>query len=202
MLAIHPQKLCKEQRGMDKGGINVQRWACYLVVIYIRGLHAAPGFLENLYAVPINLAASHRQFEGFGMHTDRSTDSALRHCAPTALLVEDDAAIRCFMRAALEEHGWHVCEAGTLTYANALFHVTTPDLIVLELGLPEGGAVDFIVQVRQQSLVPVIVLAARVEESDKAGALAAGADDYLTKLFGVGERFNAALRRLRPVQKQ
>lgn len=117
---------------------------------------------------------------------------------PTALLVEDDRAIRCFVRAALEEDGWQVREASTLAHAHAATGGNVPDLIVLDLGMPDGDGVDFIMQVRRRSSVPIIVLAARVEDSEKIRALMAGANDYLTKLFGVGERFNAALRRLRP----
>lgn len=117
---------------------------------------------------------------------------------PTALLVEDDSTIRCFVRAALEKDGWQVHEAATLAHADAATEAQVPDLIVLELGMPEGDGVDFIRRVRQRSNVPIIVLTARVEDSEKIRALMAGANDYLTKLFGIGERFNAALRRLRP----
>lgn len=117
---------------------------------------------------------------------------------PTALLVEDDAAIRFFVRGALEEDGWQVREAATLAHAHADTAALVPDLIVLDLGMPDGDGVDFIRWVRQLSTVPIIVLAARVEDSEKKRALLAGANDYLTKLFGIGERLNAALRLFRP----
>lgn len=117
---------------------------------------------------------------------------------PTALLVEDDSAIRCFVRVALEEDRWNVREAATLAHACAATELHIPDLIVLDLGMPDGDGVAFITRVRQRSSVPIIILAARVEDSEKIRALNAGANDYLTKLFGIGARFNAALRRLRP----
>lgn len=117
---------------------------------------------------------------------------------PTALLVEDDHEIRRFVRAALEHDGWQVREAASLARARIDAWSGQPDRIVLDLGLPGGGGVDYIVQVRQRSRVPIIVLAARVDDSEKMRALNAGADDYLSKLFGIGARFNAALRRLRP----
>jgi two-component system KDP operon response regulator KdpE len=121
---------------------------------------------------------------------------------PTALLVEDDHEIRRFVRAALVHDGWQVREAASLARARIDTWSGQPDLIVLDLGMPEGGAVDFIVQVRQRSHVPVIVLAARVDDSEKMRALNAGADEYMSKLFGIGARLNAALRRLRPRPQQ
>jgi two-component system KDP operon response regulator KdpE len=118
--------------------------------------------------------------------------------APTALLVEDEPQIRRFVRAALEEEGWQVFEAATL--ARGLIDAGTrrPDLIVLDLGLPDGDGVDFIADIRKWSNVPIIVLSARTRESEKIRALDVGADDYLTKPFGVGElqaRVRATLRR-------
>ena len=121
---------------------------------------------------------------------------------PMALLVEDDVEIRRFVRAALEDDGWQVREAATLAHALAGTRDRAPDLIVLDLGMPDGDGVDFIKQVRQCSPVPVIVLTARVDDSETMRAMRAGADDYLTKLFGIGARFNAALRRLRPQPPQ
>ena len=118
----------------------------------------------------------------------------------TALLVEDEPQIRRFVRAALEEEGWQVFEAATLHRGLIDAGTRTPDLIVLDLGLPDGDGIDFIVDIRKWSMVPIIVLSARVQESEKIRALDVGADDYLTKPFGVGElqaRVRATLRRQR-----
>jgi two-component system KDP operon response regulator KdpE len=120
--------------------------------------------------------------------------------ALTALLVEDEPQIRRFVRAALEEQGWQVFEAITLQRGLIDAGTRTPDLIVLDLGLPDGDGIDFIADIRKWSPVPIIVLSARVQESEKIRALDAGADDYLTKPFGVGElqaRVRATLRRQR-----
>jgi len=120
--------------------------------------------------------------------------------APTALLVEDEPQIRRFVRAALEEEGWQVFEAGGLQRGLIDAGTRKPDLIVLDLGLPDGDGIDFVADLRKWSSVPVIVLSARVNEADKIRALDAGADDYLSKPFGVGEllaRVRATLRRQR-----
>ncbi|MYN43801.1 two-component system response regulator KdpE [Pseudoduganella sp. FT93W] len=120
--------------------------------------------------------------------------------SPTALLVEDEPQIRRFVRAALEEEGWQVHEAASLQRGLIDAGTRKPDLIVLDLGLPDGDGNSFISDVRKWSQVPIIVLSARVSEGDKIAALDAGADDYLTKPFGVGEllaRVRATLRRQR-----
>lgn len=116
----------------------------------------------------------------------------------TVLVVEDEKQIRRFVRAALEEEDCCVVEAETS--ARGLFEAgrQKPDLIVLDLGLPDGNGVDFIRELRAWSDVPVLVLSARSHERDKIEALDVGADDYLTKPFGVGElraRARALLRR-------
>lgn len=119
---------------------------------------------------------------------------------PTALLVEDEPQIRRFVRAALEEAGWQVFEAATLQRGLIDAGTRKPDLVVLDLGLPDGDGIDFIIDLRKWSSVPVVVLSARVNEADKIRALDAGADDYLSKPFGVGEllaRVRATLRRQR-----
>ncbi len=118
---------------------------------------------------------------------------------PVAILVEDERQIRRFVRTALEAEGWHVAEAETLRQGLTDAGTRKPDLIILDLGLPDGDGIEFIRDVRGWSQVPIIVLSARVSEQDKIEALDAGADDYLTKPFGVGEllaRVRAASRRL------
>jgi two-component system, OmpR family, KDP operon response regulator KdpE len=119
---------------------------------------------------------------------------------PVALIVEDEPQIRRFVRGALEAEGWQVHEAGTQQRGLIEAGTRKPDLIVLDLGLPDGDGIDLIRDVRSWSTLPIIVLSARVDETDKIAALDAGADDYLTKPFGVGEllaRVRANLRRPR-----
>ena len=127
-------------------------------------------------------------------------DANANATAPTALLVEDEPQIRRFVRAALEAEGWQVHESATLQRGLIDAGTRRPDLVVLDLGLPDGDGIDFLGDLRKWSAVPVIVLSARVGEDEKIRALDAGADDYLTKPFGVGEllaRVRATLRRQR-----
>lgn len=115
-----------------------------------------------------------------------------------ALVIEDEPQIRRFVRSALVSAGWQVHEAETLQRGLIDAGTRSPDLVVLDLGLPDGDGVDFIRDVRQWSRMPIIVLSARTGEADKIGALDAGADDYLVKPFGVGEllaRVRSTIRR-------
>lgn len=115
-----------------------------------------------------------------------------------ALLVEDDKHIRRFVRTSLESEGWRVFEADTLRQGLADAATRKPDLVVLDLGLPDGDGVDLVRELRGWSPVPVIVLSARSDEAEKVRALDAGADDYIEKPFGVGEllaRVRAHVRR-------
>lgn len=120
--------------------------------------------------------------------------------SPVAVLVEDEPQIRRFVRVALDAEGWQVFEAETAKEGLREVATRKPDLLVLDLGLPDGDGLDVIRDVRSWSTVPIVVLSARSDESDKIAALDAGADDYLTKPFGVGEllaRVRANLRRPR-----
>lgn len=117
---------------------------------------------------------------------------------PVVILIEDERQIRRFVRTALETEGWIVHEAETMRQGLIDAGTRKPDLIILDLGLPDGDGVEFLHDLRGWSKVPVIVLSARVNEQDKIEALDAGADDYLTKPFGIGEllaRVRAASRR-------
>ena len=117
---------------------------------------------------------------------------------PVAILIEDERQIRRFVRTAMEAEGWSVHEAETVRQGLTDARTRRPDLIILDLGLPDGDGIEFLHDFRGWSKVPVIVLSARVDEQDKIAALDAGADDYLTKPFGVGEllaRVRATSRR-------
>ena len=128
--------------------------------------------------------------------------SEARPPSPVVLIVEDEPHIRRFLRAALESEHCQVGEAPNV--ARGLIEAGTrkPDLVLIDLGLPDGDGADMIRQLRAWSTVPVLVLSARSDEADKVAALDAGADDYLTKPFGIAEllaRVRALLRRaLRP----
>jgi two-component system KDP operon response regulator KdpE len=118
----------------------------------------------------------------------------------TVLLVEDDPHIRRFVRTALESTACQVVEADTLQRGLIDAGTRQPDMVILDLGLPDGDGRDFVRELRTWSSMPVLVLTARMAEADKIDALDAGADDYLTKPFAVGEllaRVRALLRRSR-----
>jgi two-component system KDP operon response regulator KdpE len=119
---------------------------------------------------------------------------------PVALLVEDDPQIRRLVRSALENEGWSVFEVNSMKRGVIDAGTRKPDLLIVDLGLPDGSGINLIREVRTWSQVPIIVLSARVDETDKIEALDAGADDYMTKPFGIGEllaRSRANLRRPR-----
>lgn len=113
------------------------------------------------------------------------------------LVIEDEAPIRRFLRAALTDEDYRLAEAETGRQGLKLAATQPPDLVILDLGLPDVDGLDVIRELRGWSPVPIIVLSARGQEKDKVAALDAGADDYLTKPFGVGEllaRLRVALR--------
>ena len=119
---------------------------------------------------------------------------------PTVIVIEDEPQIRRFVRTALEAEGWQVFEADSARKGLSEAGTRKPDLLVLDLGLPDSDGLDLIRDVRGWSAVPIIVLSARNDETDKIAALDAGADDYLTKPFGLGEllaRVRANQRRQR-----
>lgn len=116
----------------------------------------------------------------------------------TVLIIEDEKGIRRLLRTALEGDSVRVFEAEDL--ARGLVEAATrkPDLVILDLGLPDGDGITFVQEFRQWSSVPVLVLSARDSEHDKIAALDARADDYMTKPFGVGElqaRLRVLMRR-------
>ena len=116
------------------------------------------------------------------------------------LLIEDERTIRGFMQAILTANGYDVLMAGTGAMANTMISSHCPDLIILDLGLPDMDGMTILQSVRQWSKVPIIVVSARSHERDKVAALDAGADDYLTKPFGTEEllaRIRTALRHTR-----
>ena len=117
---------------------------------------------------------------------------------PLVLVVEDEPQMRRFLRTSLVAHGFRLLEAAGGREALRLATSAPPDLVLLDLGLPDIDGIDLTREVRGWSKVPILVLSARGREDDKVAALDAGADDYLTKPFGVREllaRMRAALRR-------
>ncbi|HEV3235664.1 MAG TPA: response regulator [Gemmataceae bacterium] len=118
---------------------------------------------------------------------------------PRILMIEDEAPIRRFLRVSLGNENYEVCEAETAEKGIKMAASMPPDLIVLDLGLPDLDGMEVIGRLRDWSTVPIIVLSARGREDDKVKALDAGADDYLTKPFSVSEllaRVRVALRRV------
>jgi two-component system KDP operon response regulator KdpE len=117
---------------------------------------------------------------------------------PRVLVVDDEPAIRRYLRTALSAHGYQVLEASDGQDALAAAAVQRPDLMILDLGLPDLDGVEVTRRLREWTHLPIIILSVRGQEADKIAALDAGADDYLTKPFGAGEllaRMRAAVRR-------
>jgi two-component system, OmpR family, KDP operon response regulator KdpE len=116
---------------------------------------------------------------------------------PLILVVDDETAMRRFLRASLSSRGYELLEAETAEQGIVRAASYNPDLILLDLGLPDQDGLVVTQRLREWSKTPIIVLSARGQEQDKIAALDAGADDYLTKPFGVGEllaRIRVALR--------
>ena len=117
--------------------------------------------------------------------------------ADTVLVVEDEAPMRRFVRSALVTHGFRVVEAGTLAEAEGLATESPPELVLLDLGLPDGEGFEVVERIRDTSAVPIVVISARGDERDQVRALDGGANDYVTKPFREAEllaRLRAALR--------
>jgi two-component system KDP operon response regulator KdpE len=113
------------------------------------------------------------------------------------LVIDDEPQIRRYLRVSLEAHDFHILEAAGGQEGLRLAALEKPDLVVLDLGLPDMDGQAVIARLREWSAVPVVVLSVRADEADKIAALDAGADDYVTKPFGTGEllaRIRAALR--------
>lgn len=123
--------------------------------------------------------------------------SPARGNTPLILIIEDEEPIRRFLLATLQANHFRVKESSTARDGILQAVTVRPDLILLDLGLPDGDGLQVTKTIRTESAVPIVVLSARGQESDKVNALDAGADDYLTKPFGVGEllaRIRVALR--------
>ncbi len=116
-----------------------------------------------------------------------ATSAASGAPAPTILVVEDDPEVRAFVAATLDAHGYAHRGASTGREAIALAETSAPDIILLDLGLPDIDGIEVVRAIRAWSVVPIIVVSARSEDADKIGALDAGADDYVCKPFSVGE---------------
>jgi two-component system KDP operon response regulator KdpE len=119
---------------------------------------------------------------------------------PLILVIEDEAAMRRFLRVSLESNGYRWVEAETARDGLAQAASRNPDLVLLDLGLPDDDGLNVTARLREWAAMPIIVISARGQEEDKVRALDAGADDYLTKPFGVNEllaRMRVALRHAR-----
>ena len=113
------------------------------------------------------------------------------------LIIEDEGNIRYFVKTILTTNGYQVIEAKTAAEGKMAFMSYSPDVVILDLGLPDGDGMDFLRNVREEFSTPIIVLSARTDEKDKVLALDAGANDYITKPFGTAElqaRVRATLR--------
>jgi len=116
----------------------------------------------------------------------------------TILIIEDEVQIRRFVRSSLASHGYALLEAGSGQEGVEHAAQSRPDCVILDLGLPDMEGLEVLRRIRSWSAVPIVILTARGQEQDKIALLDAGADDYLTKPFGVGEllaRLRAAMRR-------
>ena len=145
--------------------------------------------------VPDPPAADGDSADGGGRDAGRG--SGMSEPGPVVLVVEDEPQLRRFLRTALTAQDFRIVEAETVREALIAATTHNPELILLDIGLPDGDGIDLTRRIREWSRVPIIVISARGQEDDKVAALDAGADDYLTKPFGVNEllaRIRVALR--------
>lgn len=113
------------------------------------------------------------------------------------LFIEDEANIRNFVKTILTANGYQVLEAANMAEGRMMYLSHSPDMIILDLGLPDGDGINLIREIREETALPILVLSARMDETDKVAALDCGANDYVTKPFGTAElmaRVRAALR--------
>ena len=137
--------------------------------------------------------------------SDRPAETAALTPGPLVLLIEDDAQLRRFLRPSLVAHGYRLLEAERGEEGETMASQYVPDIVLLDLGLPDRDGIEVARRIRQWSRVPIIVLSARGQEKDKVLALDEGADDYLTKPFGFPEllaRMRVALRHVAQVESQ
>lgn len=124
---------------------------------------------------------------------------------PVVLLIEDETQIRRYLRAVLSDQGYTMLECGTGKDALKILAEEKPDVVILDLGLPDLDGLELTRRLREWSTIPIIILSARDQEKDKITVLDAGADDYLTKPFGSGEllaRIRVALRHSTSAQSE
>jgi two-component system KDP operon response regulator KdpE len=128
----------------------------------------------------------------------------MKELPATLLLIEDERQMRRFLRVTLQSEGYRIIEAETATAGLSEAAMRNPDIVLLDLGLPDMDGLEVIVKLREWTSVPVIIITARDQEGDKIKALDSGADDYLTKPFSAGEllaRIRVALRHTAPANQ-
>lgn len=129
----------------------------------------------------------------------------MENTGPRILIIDDERQIRRFLRVTLTSHGYVVKDVGTGNEGLDTVATFCPDLVILDLGLPDIDGLEVIRQLREWTKVPIIILSVKEHESDKIAALDVGADDYVTKPFGMGEllaRIRAAMRHTVRVEEQ
>lgn len=129
----------------------------------------------------------------------------MENSGPRILIIDDETQIRRFLRVALTSHGYLVKDVGTGNEGLEAAAVFCPDLVILDLGLPDIDGIQAIQQIREWSKVPIIILSVKEQENIKITALDCGADDYVTKPFSMGEllaRIRAAMRHITGAEEQ